>query len=362
MFEIKSTYFNTAYFGPTPTRAREYVERSLKRTMDPFNLGFDEWKPAPDRLRKKLSPLIGLPEDNLAIGTSVSEFVSHVANGLGLKSGDDVMLMQDDFPSMVLPWMVLAEQIGFIARLLPVSTFQDPGKFKKEITARTKFAGCSHTMFNTGIQLPIAELGKIAREHGVMFLADTSQSFGATRLSEDVRKNVDILVGVAYKWLCGPYGSAYGYFSNEALAKVKRTHASWQVSVNSHGSGNLLNYTTEPLPAARKFDRGQASSFLITAALEGTLDVLTEVGLENIETHNLKLAAQFLQSLPKGYEVAGGLNPIVCIKPTKIDALELKEKLVRNQVDVSLREGWVRISFHFFNTPEQVERLLALLV
>jgi cysteine desulfurase / selenocysteine lyase len=86
------------------------------------------------------------------------------------------------------------------------------------------------------------------------------------------------------------------------------------------------------------------------------------VGLENIETHNLKLAAQFLQSLPKGYEVAGGLNPIVCIKPTKIDALELKEKLVRNQVDVSLREGWVRISFHFFNTPEQVERLLALLV
>lgn len=360
MFELKSTYLNSAYFGPTPVRSREFVEKSLQRTMDPSGLTIDEWMKIPDRIRNQLAKLMGAPSDNIAIGSSVSDFVSHVANGMNLTPDDEVLLMKDDFPSMILPWMVLSETRGFKIRILPVSTFQDPDRFKGEITSKTKFAGCSHVMFNTGLQLPVAELGKIARAHDVLFLADISQSFGAMRLKADVIKNVDILVGVAYKWLLGPFGSALAYFSNEALRKVQRTQGSWTASPRTHG-GDLLDYTTETLPGARKFDRGQAASFLITSALEGSLDLLTEVGLEKIEAHNLRLAEQFAQNLPKSYEKAAATYAIVCIKPSNVDIAQLRESLSRNEIDVSVRQGWVRVSFHFFNTPKDVERVLKFL-
>jgi len=360
MFELKSTYLNSAYFGPTPVRSREYVEKSLKRTMDPSGIAIEDWINIPDRIRNQLGALMGVSADNIALGSSVSDFVSHVANGIDLSTSDEVLLMKDDFPSMILPWMVLSELRGFKVRVLPVATFQDPDRLKKEFTAQTKFAGCSHVMFNTGLQLPVGELGKIARAHGVLFMADISQSFGAMRLKKDVVENVDILVGVDYKWLLGPFGSAHAYFSNDALKRVQRTTGNWAASPRTH-AGNLLDYTTEVLPGARKFDKGQSSSFLITAALEGSLNLIAEVGLEKIEAHNFKLAEQFHKSLPKDYERGAGVYPIVCIRPPNVDIAELKERLTKNQIDVSIRQGWVRVSFHFFNTPEQVDQILKVL-
>ncbi|MGE0526116.1 MAG: aminotransferase class V-fold PLP-dependent enzyme, partial [Bdellovibrionales bacterium] len=212
--------------------------------------------------------------------------------------------------------------------------------------------------------LPIADLGRICRERQVLFLADTSQSLGGMSLSSDILHNVDILVGVAYKWLLGPYGSAYGCFSKEAMSSLPRTHASWLVSPIAKDTENLLNYTTATLPGARKFDRGQSASFLITAALAGALEIISEVGLREIEQHNAGLVAHFLEHLPKGNTVAGPQDfrsNIVCVRPATKDAKALKALLAQNSIDVSVREGLVRFSFHFFNTREHVEKTLPLL-
>ncbi len=361
MFELKSIYFNSAYFGPTPVRAKEYVEKALKRTMDPAGITNKDWLELPDKMRQKLAALMGVNANNLALSTSVSEIVSHVANGISLSEHEEVLLLGDDFPSMVLPWMVLAERRGFKVRRLPYSTFQDPQKLKKEFSIRTRFVGCSHVMFNTGIRLPIAEIGKVCRERGVLFMSDTSQSFGGMRLGPEIFENVDILAGVCYKWMLGPFGSAYGYFSNSALQKIRRTHANWTASPSSHENGSLLHYTTEMLPGARKFDRGQGGSFLTMAALEGGLDTLAEIGLETIESANRELTIQFLQGLHPSYDVAAtgeNLSNIVSIRPPGVDPAALKAQLAEKGIETSLREGRLRISFHFFNTPEQVEQLL----
>lgn len=361
MFELKSDYFNSAYLGPTPVLARRRVEESLRQTMDPAFFLYDDWYKFTDEIRARFGKLLGAPADHIALSTSVSELVSHVANGLELHAGDEVILLDGDYPAMVLPWMLAAEYRGFQIHRLPLEDFLQPHNLRRHFTDRTRYVGCSHVMFNTGTQLPIAEIGKLCRENGVLFLADTSQSFGGMTITKEIVTNVDILVGVAYKWLLGPYGSAYGYFSDSALKSVRRTHANWLVAPSSKQSENLLNYTLETLPGARKFDRGQSSSYLITAALGGALDVILETGLAQIEKHNRKLVDNFLENLPNHFEIAGHpeyLSNIVCIKPPNEDAMAAKLRLKKKNIDVSVREGFLRIAFHFFNTEEQVQKLL----
>jgi cysteine desulfurase/selenocysteine lyase len=91
-----------------------------------------------------------------------------VANGVKLHRSDNVILMDYDYPSMILPWMVMAEIKGFQVRLLPRETFLNPEHLQKEINGRTRYVACSHVMFNTGILLPIAELGKVCRKKEVL--------------------------------------------------------------------------------------------------------------------------------------------------------------------------------------------------
>lgn len=361
LFDLKSLYFNAAYMGPLPKRAQKLIDVALKRAADPAFLHFEDWFNQPEKTRARFASLLRCPNDNIALSTSVSELVSHLANGVDLKSGDEVLLLKNDYPSMVLPWMVMSELKGIRLHFLELEDFLDPKRFKGKITARTRVAGCSHVMFSTGMQLPVAELGAIARTADVLFVSDVSQSFGGMQIAPEILKNVDILVGVAYKWLLGPYGTAFGYFSNRALENVRRTHASWIASPNSTRSESLTNYTTETTAGARKFDRGQSPCFFTNAGLEGALGTLEEIGLKKVEAHNAGLTEYFLAHLPKDYEVAAPKelrSNIVCVKPPEGNALELKTKLAEQKIDVSVREGNVRLSFHIFNSKQQIEVLL----
>ncbi len=361
-FDLKSIYLNSAYLGPMPLRAKKNVEAVLARGLDPAFYLYDEWRPIPDQLRERLARLLGTTMDSISINTSVSEVVSHVADGLELREGDEVLLLEGDYPSMVLPWMVRAERNGFQIRFAPLSDFLSVNGLKKHITGRTRLVGCSHVMFNTGIKLPVENIGRLLKEKfdAVLFLTDVSQSFGGLAIKAEHIRNCDVITGVGYKWLLGPYGCAFGYFSKRALEKIRRTHASWLQSPNGQTSENLLKYTTESLPGARKFDRGQTASFLIAAAWAGALDLLGEVGLDKIEDHNLKLADQLRRELPKDYPPVSTdefHSQIVCIR--HLNALELRSRLTKNNIDVSVREGALRISLHLFNTSEQVRRLLS---
>jgi selenocysteine lyase/cysteine desulfurase len=361
MFELTSTYLNAAYMGPTPLRAKQYVEDILKSTMDPSLTNFEARMRLLEEIRADFADLLNARADNVAISTSVSELVGHVVNGMDLEPGDNVIVMDGDYPSLVLPWMLAAENRGIRLIRLPLQKFLEPAQLREEIDDRTRLIACSHVMFNTGLRLPIEEIGKVAHEKNVMFLTDVSQSFGGSRIRREILDHVDILVCVGYKWLLGPYGSAFGYFNDRALKEIRRTHATWTVSVNSANTENLLNYTLETLPGARKFDRGETSSYLICAGLKGALEVIKERGLEKIETHNQALVHHFIEGLPKNFEVLAPpefRSNIICVKPLSGDVQKLKQALLEQNIQISVREGAVRFSFHLYNTRTQIDDTL----
>lgn len=364
MFQLKSIYLNAAYLGPMPLKSKENVDKLSARMLDPAFYPHSEWRSMPNELRQRIGKLLNGNPEQVAISTSASELSSLIADASALTADDDVVLMDGDYPSMVLPWMVRAEREGFKLRKLPLGDFQDVTRLKKSLTANTKVVACSHVMFNTGLRLPAEEIASLCRERDVLFVADVSQSFGGMTLTPALVNNAGVLIGVCYKWLLGPYGSAFGYFSPWALEKLKRPNASWLQNPHSTNSENLLMYSTDCLPGGRKFDRGEAASFLTSAALIGSLDVLAEKGLANIEKHNADLVKYFYSNIPAKFKplAAEPQSNIVCLKQPDLDTNALKERLAKANIDVSVREGSLRASFHFFNTKHDVDQLLKNLV
>ncbi|MGE4133233.1 MAG: aminotransferase class V-fold PLP-dependent enzyme [Bdellovibrionales bacterium] len=359
-FSLKSAYLNSAYLGPTPKRARKKIQESLERTSDPSYFPYPQWFRISDQLRNQFGDLMGVPGEQVALSTSVSETVSLVANGAGLTEKDEVLLLEGDYPSMVLPWMLMAERKGIQVRRLPLETYLSPKKLLTEISSKTKWVCGSHVMFNTGFRLPWEEISEACAGCDVLTLVDVSQSFGGRPVPESILRHADVITGVGYKWLMGPYGSAFGYFSKRALEAVQHTHASWLVSPNSMSTDDLLRYTTETLAGARKYDRGQSPSFLISAGLEGSLGLLQECGLQNVARHNSELVEYFLANVPSSFRPNTSKelrSNIQCLKVSG-DPQVLKAKLASAGVDVSVRQGSLRVSFHVFNTVEDVDRLL----
>ena len=353
---VNSLYFNTAYFGPSPLRAKEEVQKALKRELDPSFYGYEEWKGIADFVREQFARILSCSPDCIAHGTSVSDFNNTIALGYHFREGDVICVPQREYPSNVLPWM-LAEKRGKVKL-----HFWD---LNEELPRGCRILNMSQVSFETGKRVDIKKIGTLARKKGILFILDVTQGLGGLSLSKEEFSFVDILTCSSYKWILGPYGHAFAYFSPKAQELIDYTHATWTKSPNSQQAENLLNYTIDPLPGARKYDRGQPSNMLTLACLKGSLALLDELGLETIEEHNQKLCTHLLDNLScdklKPLADRELMANILSFDVRGIDPFTLMEQLKKKNVDLSVREGRLRLSIHLFNTKEQVDKLLHIL-
>jgi cysteine desulfurase/selenocysteine lyase len=364
---LQQKFFNSAYYGPSPLRSRQAAQRAIDIEMNPVDFPFAKWRDIPDRVRGALARLLDVSGENISHHASVTEVISYLSLGYPFQSGDKVVLLEGDFPSNILPWMLNQERQGYEVCRLRQECFADPDLLKRKLPVRTKILNLSHVMFNTGRCFDLEAIGSVCRERGVLFVIDVSQSLGGVQLTQEQVNHCDVIVGATYKWLLGPYGHAFAYWTDESLRAVSNVHLSWQTVQSGVDSRNLLNYTIEPLPGARKFDRGQAPNIIVMGMLEKSLELLNEIGLDSIENHNRALVSHFLDHLPKTqFEVItpiGSHRNIVCLRQRDLSSSSnpLEDVLRANGVDASVREGGVRLSFHLFNQISEVDELLEIL-
>ena len=351
---VTSCYFNAAYMAPWPRRAQQKVQEAVARWADPSFLDY-EWTGLPELLRNKLAPLLGVPAQNIIHQGSVSDIIGQIARGFPFREGDLVISLKEEYPSNILPWMVHERQQPYKLRLLERTLAYDPDRFVRSLPAGTRIVDLSHVSFQSGDRLDILEIGRRLKERGIFFVVDASQSLGGLRVSREEISVVDVLAAVTYKWLLGPYGHAFAYFSDSALAQVERSNGSWlSVQQSPH---NLTRYTLETMHAAARFDRGQSPNVLLMHGLSGSLDLIAELGLAEIESDNQKLTRYFLHNTRAPLLTQTPLKAnIVCLNVE--DGTAIKKKLREKNIDTSLREGNLRLSFHLFNTREQVNGLL----
>ena len=365
---LSSLYFNSAYFGPSPYRTKQRVEQALQKDLDPSFYAYQIWTAIAERLREKIAGLLGCSPDSIFHSTSTSDVVSLVANGMDWKKGDQVCSLNREYPSNVLPWMVAQNHYPFEFCLLDIEPHTVPTRewLEKNIPPHCRVLNISWVAFESGKCCDLEEVGRFCREREICFLVDATQGFGGMAITPKELSFVDVLACSTYKWMLAPYGHAFGYFSEEATRKVRHQSGNWTVSANAQDISGLLDYTDKTLPGARKFERGQPANMLLNAGLESSLDLLTEIGLDNIQEHNRELCAFFLDNFPqKKFELItprDHMANIICLKTRhQSDSGHLEEQLEKSNICASTREGSLRLSFHLYNDREQVGRLIQVL-
>ena len=362
--ELKSLYFNAAYFGPSPLRSKRNVEQALAKEVNPSFIPYNDWYRKPEISRSLFARLLGVTADEVFHSCSVSDVNNTIIHGLGLDSDDVVTVINKDYPSNVLPFMLDEEKGNSKLQLLdlPLEDLPTSKWLEKNIDPKSKVFCISWVTFDTGKRIDLVDLGKFLKEKNIFFIVDCTQGLGGLKLTKQELSYIDAISCASYKWLLGPYGHAFGYISKNAKIDVHHNSGNWITSANSTDVQSLLDYTTETIPGARKFDRGQTANLLATSCLEKSLELLLEVGLENIEEYNQNLVSHFIKNLKS--ENLKLITPkekpsnILCFKVIGGETSELEQKLTSNNIDVSIREGSLRLSFHLYNSLAQVNFLL----
>lgn len=369
---LSTEYFNTAYFGPSPYRAKQKVANALFKELDPSFFPYHAWIGIPDRIRSKIASLLKLSSDHIALGSSTSDFVSMVANHLPVFKNQKILKvagLNGEYPSCILPWMVAAKyrsDLEFNLLKAPEET-KSPLSIEwleQNLPKDTNVFCVSYVQFDSGRSFALKEISTYLKSKNIFFILDATQALGGINISSSEFENVDVLCCSLYKWFLGPYGSSFAYFSQNALDLIPHNTGNWIVSSNSRDVTSLTSYTSETLVGARKFDRGQGPNMLANAALEASLEMLEELGLENISAYNQDLQKFFLGQLNRDkFELVTPVckdcpSTILSIKAKTNNPAKVESELKHRNIDVSIREGKVRISIHFFNTKKQIEALL----
>lgn len=356
-------HMNHAGVSPMSHRGRAAIEQVVEASLNrPYR---DHWaQDEADRVRELVAQLINGPADSVALTRSTAHGISLLAQGLDWKAGDNVVSAEGEYPANVYPWMALADQ-GVGLRFAKVVD----GRITVEsvlslIDARTRVVALSHVEFWNGFRLDIEAIGAECRRRGIIFAVDVMQSAGALRVDVGSMP-IDFCAAGAGKWLMGPPGIGFCYCVPELLERLRPV----VVGVCSVvGYDKYFDYDLTFNPTARRFEESVVS-LLDTAAFGAALELLLEVGADVIESRVLDLAAHLAEGLAvAGYELVepwprarAESSGIVSFRKPGAGAKEVLRDLTAAHVIARTHRDFVRLSPHFYNTDEEVDRVLDVL-
>jgi selenocysteine lyase/cysteine desulfurase len=231
------------------------------------------------------------------------------------------------------------------------------------IDRRTRALVISHVEFMTGFRNDLAAIGKLCREHDLLSIIDGTQSVGP--LAIDVAESgIDVIAAHCYKWLMASFGLGVMHFSERAVERIHPTY-SGRLSVKS-GSEDL-DYKLEWRDGALRYQTG-GLNYISLAAFNASAELIRAIGSREIERHTLELTDRLLNEVAAmGYQVTSNLDPAhrsqICSFTSgdrERDA-QLVEMMTGHKVAVCLRGRGVRVSPYFYNSNEDIDRLLELL-
>ncbi|MGH3661202.1 MAG: aminotransferase class V-fold PLP-dependent enzyme, partial [Micromonosporaceae bacterium] len=273
----------------------------------------------------------GVDAADVAVGSAVSQLLAPVA--AAFPAGARVVAPDIEFTSSLFPFMAAP---GVEVRTAPPALLAD------SVDVHTDVVVFSLVQSATGEVANHAEIVAAARAHDALVVVDATQACGWLPFDAAA---VDAAVVGAYKWLMAPRGSAFAYLSPELRARLTPYAAGWYAADDPHASfyGPPLRLAED----ARRFDISPAWFCYVGAA--PALELIEEIGVEEIHAHNVALANRFLAGLGR----APGSSAIVTV-----EAPGAEQKLAAAGVRAAVRGGRVRASFHVYSTEADVDTAL----
>lgn len=364
-------FLNCATMAPLMKSTELAGIEAIKVKSDPKLITQETFFESNQILKSTCAKLVNASTDRIALIPSASYGMAIVAKNLatkkGLKPGQHIILVQDEFPSDVYAWDEICAQKSLrIRTIAPPDNMDDRGKVWNQrliaaINTETCLVAISPVHWADGTLFDLKAIAQTCKLNDALFVIDGTQSVGALPLDiQDIKP--DALVCAGYKWLMGPYSCGFAYFG-PYFDDGSPLEQNWINRVGSDDFKNLVNYQSNYRSGAWRYNMGEQSNFILNPMLTDSVTNLMALGIDNIQEYCKNLVAEPIQKLRNmGYWVENEqyrANHLFGIRlPEQADLTSIQNKLAANKIYVSFRGTAIRISPHVYNDETDLEALV----
>lgn len=370
LFDIPNevNYLNIANQSPSFKAVEKAGIEAVIKKSHPYKITTDSYFEPVKELKKLFAKLIEAEDYNrIASIPSASYGLSSVANNISLEKGDEILLLEDQFPSNYYVWEKLATKFQANIKIVMRPTVEvNQGLLWNEailnnITRKTAVVAIGNVHWACGTLFNLKAIRKKTTQFNSLLIIDGTQSVGALPFS--VKEiNPDALICAGYKWLFGPYGCGYGYFGKFFDNGIP-LEENWSNRMHSEKLSNLTSYEAKYKPLANRYSVGEHASFIHTqmqitalkqviewepAAIQKYCYTITKKAVED-----LKEIGCFIENSKDRAHHLFGIRI-----PENLSIRKLKEELSKANIFVSFRGQYIRISCHVYNTKQDFEALV----
>jgi selenocysteine lyase/cysteine desulfurase len=350
-------YLDHAAVCPLPFPVAEAMRRQVTDQQLTGYANSKEWHNSELACRHLGGQILGCDSEDISIIRSTSEGLSLIAEGLSWKTGDEVLVGEEEFAANVAPWLNLKSKGVRVIRYPQPDGRIDPADVADAITDRTRLLSVSWVAFHSGWVAPLDALATLCRERNVLTVVDAIQGLGVMTMNMRAL-GIDAVVADGHKWLLGPEGAGLMAISSTLRPELRPAITGWR---NIHREpGSFFLHDLEFLDNGRRFEPGATNTVGI-AGLGAALDLLNNVGHEQVQAR-VEMLARLLTRvlLAHGWDVFSpgsgqAIAGIVAARPAKVASKEAAERLAQRKVVCSVRQGSVRLSPHFYTTKGELE-------
>lgn len=353
-----TTYLNNCSLGPLSRTAIE----ALHRYRDDWSrygapAWWKEWLPVLDAAKERFARLIGADPDEVTISHSVSSALSSIASSVDYRERPVVVCSDLDFPTIPYQWLA-KQRDGVTVRFarsqdrirVPLDAYQSAVRDDVALIAT------SHVLFTTGYIQPVRELAGLAHSHGSLLIVDGYHSVGA--IPVNVKElDVDFYVGGTLKWLLGGPGLTFIYVRKELIPQLQPAISGWFSSADQFAfDSRHLDWP----PTADRLELGTPAVGTAYTGIAG-MDCILDAGPERIYPRVQSLTQRVIDLARERYIV---MSPLQANERAGIVMLQVKgpketvAELAEAGFTIDYRPGLIRVSPHFFNTEDDVDRFM----
>ncbi len=353
------TYLDSGFQTPMSKPVKDALETFIKEgyeTAGPKSV----WIERMEETRAKVATLLNTAPDEIAFTKNTSEAMNIAANALPLKAGDNVLMIHGDHPNNAYAFLNLKKK-GIETRFIPMTEVVNADSFRPHIDANTKAISMSQVTFHAGHQFDIAGVGELCKQKKLYYVIDIMQAVGVVPI--DAKKVGATFIGSGtHKGLLVPQGLGLLYWDKTRL-ELEPAYLAAISLANPPADFIARPEDMAPAPTAGRFELGNFNLPAIQA-LGAALDLINEIGIENIQAHCFDLGDRLIAGLDElGVGLVGPRdrsNRAPHIYVAALPADEWINYFASKNVRVSPERDGVRISLGMFNTEADIDRLLAL--
>ena len=366
-FQTDKTYLNNASVSVMPKVSIEKMKQFL---IDYSEMGPDSpeseifIKELWEKTRKSIAKVVKCNPDEIIITQSVTDGINIVANGMKFEDNSNIVIRggEHEHHANYFPWLKLGKKIDVRSLQIDENGGFPNSDLKKLLDEKTKLVALSHGLYNSGLILPVKEIGKELQKENIPYFLDTAQTVGCIGEFDFVDTGCDFMSFNGSKWLCGPMGTGIFYCKRESSDLLEPLTIGGE-SAETNKDGDL---TYKELP-----DRFQTGfrNYVGLAGMESSVTFLQNLGWNNIRNHIINLSNIFIDEIGKipeskvfGPENESDRTSIVSFEIEKHDPEKIVSKLAEKGIIIAKREIYekpvLRISPHIYNTKDEILSLV----